>query len=480
MGDDGIEGDALAAVAALTAAVDGLLSLPLTSLPGLGLIELTRLVEVQARRLPAFDHVLVAALASSGVYAEVGARNTATVLVQALRLSPSEAAGRVRAAKELGPQVDFTGGPMPPLYPLVAAAQAEGEISVAHARAVTTTVHKIPTAVRAEHGDAVEAFLVELAQQQSADRVAKAGTHALAVLDPDGTLASEEDQQRLRGLTIRANPDGSADLRGRLTPACAAVALAVLDPLAAPKPSTPTTAHGATASNATADADAADAACGGAGADAVSCGGAAAGTVPVPDPDPRSYPQRMHDALLDAGQRLLGSGTLPDSGGVPATVLVTMTLDQLESRLGVATTSHGGLITIPAALRLAADADIIPVVLGDGGGILAHGRSKRHATTKHRRVLAARDRGCSFPGCDAPPQWTQTHHIIPWAHGGCTDLANTTLLCGFHHRTHEAMGWDCHMINAIPMWSPPWWLDPTRTPIRNTTHHITDYLTEAA
>ena len=41
----------------------------------------------------------------------------------------------------------------------------------------------------------------------------------------------------------------------------------------------------------------------------------------------------------------------------------------------MATTSHGGLITIPAALRLAADADIIPVVLGDGGGILAHGRT---------------------------------------------------------------------------------------------------------
>ena len=126
MGEDGVEGDAVGAVAALTAAVDALLGLPVTSLPGLALIELTRLVEVQARRLPAFDHVLVAALASSGVYAEVGARNTATVLVQALRLSPGEAASRVRAARELGPRVDFTGGAMAPLYPGVAAAQADG------------------------------------------------------------------------------------------------------------------------------------------------------------------------------------------------------------------------------------------------------------------------------------------------------------------------------------------------------------------
>ena len=30
----------------------------------------------------------------------------------------------------------------------------------------------------------MEVFPVDLAQQQSADRVAKAGTHALAVLDP--------------------------------------------------------------------------------------------------------------------------------------------------------------------------------------------------------------------------------------------------------------------------------------------------------
>lgn len=195
-------------------------------------------------------------------------------------------------------------------------------------------------------------------------------------------------------------------------------------------------------------------------------------------PDPRSYPQRRHDALLDAGTRLLRCGTLPDSGGVPATVVVTMTLAQLETRLGVATTSHGGLISIAAALRLAADAEVIPVVLGDGGGILTHGRSKRHATTRHRRVLAARDRGCSFPGCDAPPQWSETHHIVHWAHGGPTDLTNLTLLCGFHHRTHQVMGWECQMINDVPHWLPPWWIDPHRQPIRNTTHHITHYLAD--
>ena len=217
-----------------------------------------------------------------GVYADLGARNTATVLVQTLRLSPGEAASRVRAAKELGPRVDFTGGAMPPLYPGVAAAQAAGDISVAHARAITSTVDKVPAAANAEHGDGLERFLVDLAQQQSPDQVARAGVHALAVLDPDGTLATDEDHQRLRGLTISPNPDGSADLRGHLTPECTAVALAVLDPLAKPKPATPATtaADGTTADGTTTD-----------------------GTTTGATPDPRTYAQRMHDALLDAGQR---------------------------------------------------------------------------------------------------------------------------------------------------------------------------------
>jgi hypothetical protein len=295
--------------------------------------------------------------------------------------------------------------------------------------------------------------------------VTRAGAHALAVIDPDGTLASDEDHQRLRGLTIRPNPDGSADLRGRLTPECTAVALAVLEPLAKPKPAalTPGSTDGTTPDGTTIDEPASGCAASG--------GAASVGT-----PDPRSYAQRMHDALLDACTRLLRSDTLPDSGGVPATVVVTMTLAQLETRLGVATTAHGGLITIPAALRLAADAEIIPLVTGDGGQILAQGRTCRYATPAQRRALAARDRGCTFPGCDAPPGWTEAHHVTHWEHGGPTDLTNMTLLCGYHHREHQRMGWECQITNGAPAWLPPWWIDPNRQPQHNRAHHITDYL----
>ncbi len=45
-------------------------------------------------------------------------------------------------------------------------------------------------------------------------------------------------------------------------------------------------------------------------------------------PDPRTAGQRRHDALLEAGLRLLRSGTLPDSGGAPVTVLAHLSADR--------------------------------------------------------------------------------------------------------------------------------------------------------
>ncbi|SHN46619.1 HNH endonuclease signature motif containing protein, partial [Cryptosporangium aurantiacum] len=40
-----------------------------------------------------------------------------------------------------------------------------------------------------------------------------------------------------------------------------------------------------------------------------------------------------------------------------------------------------------------------------------------------------------------PPHWTQAHHIIPWTHGGPTDMNNLILLCGFHHHRVHDEGW---------------------------------------
>ena len=165
---------------------------------------------------------------------------------------------------------------------------------------------------------------------------------------------------------------------------------------------------------------------------------------------------------------VLNSGELPPSGGTPATVLLTMTLDQLESRTELVTTAHCGTLSVATALELASQGTVIPVVL-DSTGILAYGQARRTATVGQRLALAARDKGRCFPGCDAPPGWTQVHHIVPWALGGGTDLDNECLLCGWHHREHEKRGgWQVIMKDGRPWWVPPAHVDPQRTPIRNT------------
>ena len=88
-----------------------------------------------------------------------------------------------------------------------------------------------------------------------------------------------------------------------------------------------------------------------------------------------------------------------------------------------------------------------------------------------RRALAARDKGCSFPGCTIPPSWCEAHHVIPWRDGGPTSLTNLTLVCGHHHRTFEQAGWTCRIRDGVPYWTPPRWLDPEQTPQVNTAQH---------
>ena len=77
-------------------------------------------------------------------------------------------------------------------------------------------------------------------------------------------------------------------------------------------------------------------------------------------------------------------------------------------------------------------------------------------------------------GCDRPAPWTEVHHIIEWLNNGPTDLDNLCLLCRHHHATFDQAGWHVEMVGGRPEWLPPAWLDPQRTPRRNTTHHPPD------
>ena len=83
--------------------------------------------------------------------------------------------------------------------------------------------------------------------------------------------------------------------------------------------------------------------------------------------------------------------------------------------------------------RLACDADLIPAVLGTESEPLDVGRARRLFTGALRTAIIHRDQGCTFPGCDRPPDWCDAHHVIPWWAGGETSLTNAALLCARHH-----------------------------------------------
>src|SRR5882762_932673 len=424
-GEEGAVSPMAALLDQLATTMDALIALDLTRLSRGDLLELLRGVETQRRRLPVVDHALIAELDHRGAAGELMARDTPTLLREVLRVTPRDAKARHEAAVDLGPGRSLSGQPRPPLLPAVAAAQADGTISPDHARVIAKTVSELPKDVEVEHGAAVEARLVAEARRLDPSVLATLAQRVVALLNPDGVLADDVEHDRRRHATLSGNRDGSGELHAHLTPTALAQWQAVLDPLAAPRPS---------------DAE---------------------------GPDVRSPGQRMHDALADAAHKLLASNDLPPSGGVPATVLLTMTLDQLEARTGHVTTAHGGTISVHQALTEAGDTKVIPVVIGEEG-ILAYGQARRTATTHQRLALTARDGGCCYPGCDAPPGWTQVHHILNWAHGGGTDLPNLCLLCGFHHREHEKRGWQVTIRNGQPWWTPPAHIDPDRTPIRNT------------
>lgn len=90
--------------------------------------------------------------------------------------------------------------------------------------------------------------------------------------------------------------------------------------------------------------------------------------------------------------------------------------------------------------RLACSASL-DLCVDDAGHPADLGRARRGPDARLRRLLAARDRSCRFPGCGAT-RFLHAHHVVHWQHGGATDLDNLLLLCNHHHRTVHEHDWE--------------------------------------
>ena len=146
--------------------------------------------------------------------------------------------------------------------------------------------------------------------------------------------------------------------------------------------------------------------------------------LPPVEPDPlgrdKSIGERQAEALGAICEHALDDGYLPTEGGERPHLSAIIDFETLCKQTRGAGLEFGGTTTAAELRRLACDAKITPIVLGGEGQPLDVGRERRTVTPPQRKAIAARDRGCAYPGCDKTPNWCEVHHIIHWLHGGRT------------------------------------------------------------
>ncbi|WP_375386933.1 DUF222 domain-containing protein [uncultured Amnibacterium sp.] len=167
---------------------------------------------------------------------------------------------------------------------------------------------------------------------------------------------------------------------------------------------------------------------------------------------------------VDGVARMAKRAVKDDDGqvcGTAVTLLVTMTEEALRTGAGAATIL-GCNEDIPASVArmLAAEAEIIPVVLGGRSQVLDFGTGRRFFSEAQRRAMALRDQGCAGPCCDNPLAWCDAAHIRPAGYGR-TSIDNGILLCWRCHLLLDEHGWQVDRDDGRWWWTPPPWIDPT-------------------
>ena len=265
------------------------------------------------------------------VAGRAGSTSTATWLAQSTGLTRGAAHARVRLAKALDER------------PMTASALGEGRVVVEQARVIVDAVEaveQVPTDLAEQRGldvaglaDAAEQRLLAEAAHHDAKALRVLGRHVLDVIAPE--VAEEHERRLLEAEERRAgeltrlmiSEDGHGLVHGRFTiPALhGAMLRKALRALAAPK-------HLAASGT--------------------------AGSVPG-----RPSAQRLGAAFCEYVERY-PAHRLPEAGGVSATVVVTIGIDQLRSALGAGVLDDHGRISATEARRLACEAGIVPAVLG--------------------------------------------------------------------------------------------------------------------
>jgi Domain of unknown function (DUF222) len=404
-------------------------------------LALLQCCETFRRQLPAIEHPLINQVGEQADATELGGKLPAA-LANRLGITRAEASRRIGEAADLGERKAITGEPLPPVLPATAEAQRAGHIGSAHVAVIRGFWHRLPDFVEVETRQQAEVQLARLGGEHRPDELSKLADKLTDCLNPDGNF-TDVDRARRRDITIgKQDSDGMSPISGYLTPEARATIDAVFAKLAAPGMCNP--------------------------ADSAPCISGTPSQAAI-DHDTRSCAQRNHDALNAAGRALLASGDLGRHNGLPASIIVTTTLRELEAAAGRGLTGGGTLLPMADVIRLASHAHHYLAIF-DRGKALALYHTKRLASPAQRIVLHAKDRGCTAPGCDVPAYYTEVHHVTPWAKTHTTDVNDLALACGPQHKIAE-QGWTTRKNqDGVTEWIPPPHLDYGQ-PRTNTFHH---------
>jgi hypothetical protein len=268
--------------------------------------------ETLRNRLPVIDHQLIADAEAADLPGTYCFNSMTQLLMRMFQLSPGEAASRVRAAAAVGPRSSMLGERLQPVLPKLAELQRDGAVSPEKVAIVERAMHKLsrpdvdPAAVHT-----AEQLLTDHAPLLAPKELHRFALAVVEAADPDGPEPVDDQlQQDRRYLELKQRRDGMWWLQGKLTGTVGTQLTAILDPLAKPR----TTEL---------DTD--------------------TGTQKIADQRP--YGQRMHDALDEMCGKVLTNADQPSVGGVPASVIVTIGVDDLLAKAGLAETSDGSQLS---------------------------------------------------------------------------------------------------------------------------------------
>jgi len=401
-------------------------------------------LEILDRQLPTQRHRILAQLQAQGTPRELGAKSWRDVLMIRWRLSSAEAHRRLADAAVLGPRQALSGQPLAPVLAATAAAQALGLITEEHVEVMSKGMAKLPRQVDPAARDQIEVEWIRDAVGTGPKDLADTVARKLFMLDQDGPAPDDAERKRRRGISKGPQqPDGNTRLTAELTPEAWAIWEALFAKFAAPGMCNPADEQPTTSGTPT------------------------QGQI---DSDARTVAQRRHDAMAFIGRTALDKTELGQHNGLPTTIIVRTTLQDLESRAGVGVSGGGTVLPLTDVLRLAAHADshhYLAVFDGATGSALNLFRARRTASVAQRLALIARDGGCTKPGCTVPAYGTQAHHAArDWTAGGLTNVDDLGLACGPDNRMVGPQGWTTRLNDHHDVeWIPPEHLDTGQTRI---------------